>query len=185
MIREEIREAYFEYLYWKFCENKDVGFITYRKLFEHLHKAIFTYTVQMDHNRVGDGIDMRHRFYFDQDPVIYTLEECDEYLNEECSMLEMLAALALRCEESIMSDPDYGDRTKTWFWNMLNNMGVAKMSDDRFDEKEFNHIMYRVINREYEPDGTGGLFKVPNAPEDLRRCEIWMQLLWYLDYRFM
>lgn len=185
MVQEEIRQAYFEYLYWMLCENKDVGFITYRQLFEHLHKAVFTYSVPKDGNRASDGVELRRRFYFDQDVQIYSLAECEEYLTGECSMLEMLAALALRCEETIMSDPAYGNRTKTWFWNMLMTMGIGSMPDDKFNETKFNHVMYRVINREYRHDGTGGLFKIPNAPEDLRQVEIWTQMLWYLDYRFM
>lgn len=185
MLKDEIREAYFEYLYWMLCENKDVGFITYRQLFDNLHKAVFTYTIPKDANRYSDGEELRRRFYFRQDPQLYTLDECEEHLAGQCSVLEMLAALSLRCEESIMSDPAYGDRTKQWFWNMLGNLGIAGMSDDKFDKEKFDKVMYRLLNRVYRHDGTGGLFKIPNAPEDLRHVEIWTQLLWYLDYRYM
>ena len=36
--------------------------------------------------------------------------------NKTCSVLEMMIALAIRCEEHIMDDPDVGNRTGQWFW---------------------------------------------------------------------
>lgn len=185
MLKDEIREAYFEYLYWMLCENKDVGFITYRQLFSNLHKAVFTHIIPNDSNRASDGVELRRRFYFSQDTPLYSLKECTDFLDGPCSVLEMLTALSLRCEESIMSNPSYGDRTKQWFWGMIGNLGIAGMSDDKFDKAKFDKVMYRLLNREYRHDGTGGLFKIPSAEEDLRHVDIWTQLLWYLDYRFM
>ena len=55
------------------------------------------------------------------------------------------------------------------------------MSDDRFDRLYVVDVVNRFLNREYEPNGKGGLFKVRNCDYDLRDIEIWIQLLWYLD----
>ena len=93
----------------------------------------------------------------------------------------MILALAIRCEETIMDNPDYGDRTGQWFWGMLSNLGLARMTDDVFNEKIAIARIYDFMERRYEPDGRGGLFYIRNCPEDLRNVEIWTQLCWYLD----
>ena len=80
-----------------------------------------------------------------------------------------------------MDDSRYGDRTTQWFWNMLSNLGVSYMTDDRFDEKEATEKIYNFLEKRYSPNGKGGLFYIPDAPEDLRNVEIWTQLCWYLN----
>ena len=64
---------------------------------------------------------------------------------------------------------------------MLHNLGLDSMTDDRFDVRYVEAVILRFLNREYEPDGTGGLFKIKNCKYDLRDVEIWYQLNWYLD----
>ena len=94
----------------------------------------------------------------------------------------MLVALAVRIEETIKDDPRYGDRTRQWFWSMLKNMGLNMMTDDVFDKEYCQEKLRIFINREYEPDGKGGLFYIPDhGDEDLRDLEIWTQLCWYLN----
>ena len=93
----------------------------------------------------------------------------------------MMVALAIRCEENIMDDPSYGNRTGQWFWGMIVNLGLGFMTDSRFDEKFVDDVIFRFLNREYEPDGKGGLFTVRNCKYDLRTVEIWYQMCWYLD----
>ena len=41
----------------------------------------------------------------------------------------MMIALAIRCEEHIMDDPDAGDRTGQWFWSMLVSLGLGSMDE--------------------------------------------------------
>ena len=93
----------------------------------------------------------------------------------------MIAGLALRCEENIMDDPQYGDRTGQWFWGMISNLGLGSMTDDRYDRAYVDFVIDRFLNREYEPNGRGGLFTVEKSKKDLRRVEIWYQMCWYLD----
>lgn len=141
-----------------------------------LHSIRFRYSIPNDVNRADDGISLRHRF-----ALIYGYENESDYLNEPCSVLEMLIALAIRCEEDIMDDPRYGDRTKQWFWQMIVNLGLGAMTDDRFDR---GYVLDRInifLNREYEPNGEGGLFTIHDCEHDLRDVEIWYQLCWYLD----
>ena len=101
--------------------------------------------------------------------------------NQPCSVLEMMIALAIRCEEHIMDDPDVGNRTGQWFWNMIMNLGLGSMTDDQFDKRYAEQVIERFLNREYEQDGEGGLFTVKHCKHDLRTVEIWYQMCWYLD----
>mgnify|MGYP003235589453 FL=1 len=94
----------------------------------------------------------------------------------------MILALAIRCEETIMDDPSIGDRTQQWFWGMITNLGLGSMTDSRFDRDAANDILERFLDREYEPDGKGGLFTVRNCDSDLRDVEIWYQMCWYLNH---
>ena len=111
-------------------------------------------------------------------------DDCDDILDcldGPCSILEMMVALAIRCEEGIMDDPDIGDRTGQWFWGMVTNLGLGSMSDENFDRKYVDEVIERFLNRKYDPDGRGGLFRVRNCKYDLREVEIFHQLCWYLD----
>ena len=103
-----------------------------------------------------------------------------EYLDGPCSVFEMMVALAQRCE-AVMDDPKIGDRTGQWFWGMIASLGLNGMSDNHYDEKYVKDVINRFLDREYEPNGKGGLFTIRNCEHDLRDVEIWYQLCWYLD----
>jgi hypothetical protein len=93
----------------------------------------------------------------------------------------MMVALAVRCEETIMDDALMGNRTGQWFWGMIHNLGLSRMTDPEFDRRFVDDVIARFLNREYEPNGKGGLFTVKHCDRDLRTVEIWWQLSWYLD----
>lgn len=172
-----IDNEYFNWLYDKACGDRYPDEISYRKLLMQLHNTEFTYLLKKDENRAADGINLRHRFADD-----YTaIDEADSYLTEPCSVLEMILALAIRCEETIMDDPAYGDRATQWFWGMITNLGLGSMSDNNYDKRFVASVLKRFLNRDYEPNGRGGLFYVRNCEYDLRDIEIWVQLCWYLD----
>jgi hypothetical protein len=92
----------------------------------------------------------------------------------------MMIALAIRCEES-MDNPAKGDRTSQWFWAMITNLGLGSMSDGNFNEHMVNDIITCLLDREYEPDGRGGLFTIRDCEKDLRDVEIFHQLCWYIN----
>lgn len=177
MTYDIIDNEYFTWLYNKACGNRYSDQISYRKLLMFLHSKVFRYSIPRDENRAEDGIALRQRFAYDCDII----EDADLYLTEPCSVLEMMLALAIRCEETIMDDSTRGDRTTQWFWGMVTNLGLGSMTDDRFDKRYVNDIVERFLDRRYEADGRGGLFRVRNCDCDLRDVEIWIQLLWYLD----
>lgn len=129
MFRDQIINDYFEWL-WNFTKCR--GHSQNRKIITLLHNIEFRYSIPMDANREEDGIDLRYRFITEVG-IPKNYQEVYAYLDGPCSVLEMMIALAIRCEESIMDDPDIGDRTSEWFWLMMKNLGLDYMSDRKFD----------------------------------------------------
>ena len=173
---DKIRSDYFEWMYDLMCEGRFAKSITYRQLFTFLHEVEFVYFVPHDENRAADGIGLRYRYC-----VSNGCEEFEYCLDGPCSVLEMMIALAIRCEERIMCDPEKGDRTVQWFWNMMTSLGLSTMTDYNYNEWLVNDVVTRFLNRDYEPNGKGGLFTIKGWKRDAREVEIWHQLLAYCN----
>lgn len=169
-----LRNEYFEWLMALIKADEGPEELSFKKLLMHLHNRPFQYSIAKDRNRALDGIALRRRFAMTRGCV-------DNFIEGDCSIFEMMVALAIRCEEDIMDDPTVGDRTAQWFWEMVNNLGLGSMVDDRYDCDYVDRVLERFIMRKYDRDGTGGLFRVRHCWEDLRKVEIWYQLCWYLD----
>lgn len=176
--KDRINDEYFEWMSDIVCGRRYSKEISYRKLLMFLHDTEFRYSIPKDRNRAEDGICLRYRFTLDNDYDEFMIAE---YIVGPCSVLEMMVALAIRCEENIMDDPNVGDRTSQWFWGMISNLGLGAMSDSRFDRDYVFEIVERFLDRDYAPNGKGGLFTVRHCDKDLRKVEIWYQLCWYLD----
>lgn len=176
MTKREIEREYFNWIYDMVCKGRYAKENSYRKLLEYLHSVEFTYIIPKDENRAEDGLSLRYRFaYFHKYPAAV-----ETLLDGPCSVLEMMIALSISCEE-IMDDPGIGDRTAQWFWMMIVNLGLGGMYDYRFIEEVAENAVVAFLNREYDPDGRGGLFRIRNCDSDMRKLEIWVQMLWYLD----
>lgn len=175
-MRYGISNEYFEWLCDCVCAHSKYDLVTFDKLLSHLHDVEFTYTIPKDKNRATDGIDLRWRFTCERDWL--DIPEC---LDGPCSVLEMMVALALRAEETIMDDPNIGNRTGQWFWGMIVNLGLGSMIDRRYDKERVDMVLERFLNRDYEADGRGGLFTLRHCDQDVRDFEIWRQLCYYLD----
>lgn len=172
-----LKEKYFNWL----CDLVAEKRASYRKLFRTLHQTEFYAVIPMDENRADDGINLRYRFGHD---VGVSDNDISNYLsNSPCSLLEMMVALAVRCE-GFMDNPDLGDRTKHWFWVMIHSLGLEEMTDDRFDDLFVQSVLFRLLSRSYKANGRGGLFTLKNPPEDMRKVEIWYQLNWYLTEQY-
>ena len=176
MIKEEIEEEYFNWLCGIVCKDKFSPEISFDKLLRFLHGTTFTYVMKKDRNRAEDGKRLRYRFAMSCDTP-----ELEDYLRGGCTVLEMMIALAIRCEEDFMDDPAIGDRTSYWFWYMVTNLGLGGMMDESFDAYSAKAAIDIFLNREYKPDGSGGLFRVKGCTQDMRDVEIWIQLCLYLD----
>lgn len=147
-----------------------------------LNSIDFTYLIDLDENRLIDGLDLRYHFsYGTKIPYNYVQEQL---MDKNCSVLEMIMALAIRCEDSIMSNNNYGDRTSEWFWLMFSNLGLYKYTDDTWTLESYNKvesIIYTFLNRQYDEYGNGNLFKFNEPPSfDIRTIEIWDQMCLYM-----
>lgn len=181
-------ERYFEWLVIQISSPED-GFdyeywmTHYRLLLRHLYLTSFVWTIERDENRAFDGIELREEFTDETGDDTY-LECCGR---DDCSMLEMMVALARRIEADIMYQNHKGDRTYFWFYQMLINAGF-----DEFDESKrtvnfdcYDDYIDVILNHRYAPDGAnGGLFQVDYIPErDFRETELWYQMqIWIRKY---
>ena len=178
MTKHGIINEYFEWLSDLVCEKRYSKQVSYDLLLEHLHSTEFRYSIPNDYNRAHNGIALRYSFALSHG---YDDEYVTDVLRGPCSVLEMMIAVAIYCEEHIMDDPRYGNRTGQWFWGMIVNLGLGAMIDRRFDSQYVDDVLNRFLDREYEPDGRGGLFTIHNSPRDLRDVEIFTQMCWHLD----
>ena len=177
MTRNELIDLYFHWMYQLVVDNRYSN-KSYSKLFSRLHDTEFRYTIPMDGNRAEDGVELRYRFGSEKG---YDERMIASFLDDRpCSVLEMMTALAIRCEEHLMENPEIGDRTGQWFWDMLVNLGLGRMDDGHFDRYEADRILERFLDRDYERNGKGGLFTVNNG-RNMRTTEIWYQMNYHLS----
>lgn len=177
MTRDEVINEYFEWLTNMVVKNKPKSKrLSFNKLLTFLHATNFRHIILMDENRAEDGKDLRYRYA--RETGWPDVPDC---LDGPCSVLEMMIALSIRCEEWIMDNTEYGNRTGQWFWDMITSLGLGSMTDERFDKILVSDVIERFLDREYQPNGKGGLFTIKNCNDDLRDIEIWVQLCWYLD----
>lgn len=166
-----------EYFDW-LC-NLVGGYGDFYKLLRHLHFLDFYYVMDKDGNRAEDGVGLRYRYCHRR---CLSSPEAKAILDMgPCSVLEMMIALALRCEDDLMNNSEIGNRTGQWFWDMISSLGLSGMDDRHYDEDEVDWIIDHFLDRRYEPDGRGGLFYLPKIHQDLRNVEIWYQAMWYLS----
>ena len=173
---DDIRSQYFNWLL------SIVNLPNHNRVLEKLFQTEFIWYIPFDANRAEDGIYLRYRFGRAcgiPDPVI-----CSELdLGVPCSVLEMMVALALRCEEQIMRDEDIGDRTAMWIHAMFDNLGLTRYTDDNYSAAHVDRIIRILIHRLYSRTGKGGLFEIEDLDPslDMRAVEIWCQANWYMN----
>lgn len=174
---KDLKEAYFNWMY-EFIFN-GMALPSYYRLIHKINETPFVPVLPMDENRVGDGINLRYQFGYEMhinDAIIAV-----ELDNRPCSVLEMMVALAIRGED-IMSDSTEGNRTSNWLRAMLKSLGLITMSDDKYDETYVEDVLDRFVQQNYDRNGAGGLFTIPDYRFDLRNVEIWYQMNFWFVY---
>lgn len=175
-----IQDSYFEWISeFTSSNHRRPRKEAYSKLLHYLNDRDFEYSIGMDGNRAADGIDLRYRFA-KEEGYDYRIV-ANELDNRPCSVLEMMVALSIRCEEHIMEDSDIGNRTSKWFWDMVKSLGLFGMTDDRFNFQYVEEVVTMFLRREYKKNGEGGLFTVEHNRYDMRAIEIWYQMCLYLE----
>lgn len=172
---KNLSDLYFEWLIEKIDPNHVCRMK--RMMLERLFDTEFYWKVYGDSNRVEDAINLRDTFCSERPGRAFSWDT-------PVSVLEVLIALAIRCEEDIMRDDRFGDRTPDWFWTMINNLGLFNMTNDVYDEDKVDRVLKRFLNRSYPLNGDGNVFKFRNAMPDIRKTQLWFQMSWYLNEQF-
>lgn len=174
----EVLKRYFDWLLNKIDYKLNTGG-GYDRLLNRLNNTRYIWTLEMDENRAEDGIALRERFCNESRIFGFHMDE-NEY---PCTVLEMLVALAIRCEGDIMGEPGEENPGK-WFWIMMENLGLDGVTDRHFDPDYVDDILDIWMSNEFQPDGTGGLFPLISPTFDQRNREIWTQMGNYLEENF-
>lgn len=174
-----VREHYFEWLCQTILAESDEK--SYLKLARCLFNRIFVPIVDHDENRAYDGIELRDEFLREEEYPKYT------DIPGECSVLEMMIALARRMDFETSDPYEYvlSDRTAYWFWEMIDNLGLSPFDDECYDELNgeddyVDSVIDAFVDRRYTKTGVGGLFPLRRPSEDQRRVELWYQMSAYL-----
>lgn len=167
-------DRYLEWLYRK------IGAVSNRNpsrsfwlLAKQLYETPFFWFVPNDDNRAADGVDLRYEFLSGEEID----RETEMWLALNCSMLEMLIALA-----RIASFESHGTALE-WFWVFIRNLEIEHYTDELFEvsvSEEVTEALERINRRTYAKDGTGGLFPLRDAQTDQRKVELWYQMASYL-----
>lgn len=178
-LETELRQEYFEWLYRKVYSVEYYNKQSYRELLLYLFNYKFIWYYEMDENRAKNGISLRYRFGYESDySDDFIRQNLDIY---DCSVLEMIIALAIDIEENIMLDPLYGDRTGQWFWNMMSSLGIGNQDDSNFNESHTAKKISIFMTHHYKRNGQGGLFTIHTQDVDMTQHDIWWQALQYVN----
>lgn len=181
---ERTRKHYFDYL----CDLVNIGGQkagSYYILAEALYDKEYYWSVENDGNRENDGYNLRYSWWNEEgfkDPA-----HCLDALCGPCTVLEMLIALAIRMEDSILYDVEKGSRVDIWFFDMIRNLGLEEATDENNEPAMIEAIDYAVdtlLDRKYDRHGQkGGLFPVHRLSrgKDMRKMEIWFQMHAYIQ----
>lgn len=200
--KTEMQERYFKYM-MGIVGIKD-GMIKdrcYSMLFHHLHRIIFTPFVGLDINRAHDGKGLRYDFiyYSNQKIVEFNGKEIsrrekwsyseEDMVNIEgpCSILEMIIAL---CNRRWDYRQDAYSAPYDMFVDILHNLKLTRYDDGHYNHDRVAFIIDRVNQREFDEDGKGGMFPIPDFVmdgvwfKDQREIDIWFQVDKYLAEKF-
>ena len=162
----------------------------YQKLLWKLYRTNFVWELEYDENRAADGLFLRKIYcqevgwYDNSQSLAPPFGSREEWLESPCSVLEMMIALAKKAEDFIMYNPEIGNRTSVWFWQMLENLGLDVYDDIHFFPAEIDRILDIFLHRKYDSHGNGSAFPIQNCCRDLRKTDLWWQLNAYLEERY-
>lgn len=180
-------------------EGRDVGYFNwlcdlinldegeFDILIYELHSIEYEWVLPFDANRSYDGFVLRYQ-YDD-----YSNLAVDDPTGEHCTVLEALIALAQKMDY-ILDDEDRGNRTRIWFWEMLDNLGLTAYSNDTFSDpfgrdldrlNEIHHICDIWMSRGFEYDGVGSPFPLEYPHEDQRTIDLIKQMNAYILEKHM
>lgn len=175
---EELWDDYLRHLIWRCHLEK---FRQYSRLFEVLHNTDFKWLIHRDQNRYEDGVELRDEYAGEMGS--YSMEVAEAFFDRNCSVLEMMIALAIRVDDNIIGDPDE-EHPEVFFMEMLKNLGLDRFKNNKFNLQDVIDIIDRWLSREFDRDGFGSPFPVRYDHRDQRKIEIYDQMNSYIYEKY-
>lgn len=169
---------YYQWLLEKIDGHKE-PYYDYSLLLNELHSIRFDWGLENDSNRADDGERLRWE-YMDEENIP------DLFYKDgvPCSVLEMLIALSIRCNNEIMWDPRE-DHTAEFFWVMIENLDLMRCTDEHFSMAYVHQQIGRWINRDFRRNGKGSPFPLKERNvRDQRKVTIWQQMCGYISEKY-
>lgn len=155
--------------------GKKVGMgADHSKLMKMLGTIEFKWKLPLDENRAFDGLKLRNEYTGKGGIISKDLAELG------CSVLEMLVGLSVRIERDLMGTPG-DDHPERWFWEMLENLGVAEQNDDDFD----NIFVSKVVTNWMFGAGKDNIFVLKQHGKEFKNLQIWDQMMAYLNENYV
>lgn len=153
---------------------------SHSRLLRQLFETPFRCTMETDSNRLGDGMELRSRFCWD---CGYSADVRNELkARRECGVLEVMIAMAMRCEEEFMTLYTEDELIERWVGWMIRSMEIDRFDDEMYDPDAVEAALQAMMRRDYSPDGRGSLFYVPGFRGDLRQIDLWEQMMCWIEF---
>lgn len=182
-----LRKKYFKWLIFQIDNVPNVDWNDYNLLLRELHRTTFIWSEEtpelaMDINRAKDGLYLRERFDLE---THLQVSEYFEEIGKDCSVLEMMIALAIRIENEIMGEGEelYG----RWFWYMIKNLRLQKMTDYDFDEVKTRQILRDLLYRDVTKKVKTFFFNCHSVEKTVTfwaGMQIWDQMGFWINEKF-
>lgn len=170
-----IQEAYFYWLYEQVFDPQPDDRENYFTVCGIMHQVIFRDMVPHDSNRIAEAAGLRNgfvKFAGSVGPV-----EQAELMSPNASVFEVLVALTDRAQFIVPLG------RKTWFRVFIEKLELYKWNDlycGRRSTFPIERAIHIFNNREYQPNGLGGIFPLRYPKEDQRGVELWYQMGAYM-----
>lgn len=148
-----------EYVNWLY---KKFGTPGYKEIFNKLGKIDYIYQMVLDASRAD--IAKQYRKYFSYETGVYP----DDIADNSCSVLEVFCSIA-----EDMSTNSCAGSPQSFLREIFSNLHLTSSNCEA--------AIYKWLYRQYEPNGKGSIFYIPNTKVDLRNLTIWDQMVLYLN----
>ena len=154
------------------CDNYHRKY--YDKLLNDLYETEFYWIMPLDEDRSIDGIGLREQYLDERGGSTIPC------IDGGCSILEMMVALAIRCEQEVHGNSNGYDGISDWFWGMIVSLGLDRNDDGNYDPELTQAVLETFLERRYRKDGKGGLFFIDGFDGNMTRMLIWRQAMCYI-----
>ena len=145
-----------------------------------MHQVEFTPLVPYDENRVAVAAGLRNQFQKFAGSL--GPGEISDLMEPNASVFEVLIGLAGQADDMIPLT------IQTWFSMFIENLGLDRYFDEYLERRStwpVEAAINKFNNRQYRPNGRGGIFPLSHPQHDQREVELWYQMGAYMTEKGM